>query len=113
MHFSIIFQALHNGSNESCESASTSSIGSNNSHNNTNKAPGAQLQNKCSIFQNSLSNNGNSKPTTITAGNSNSTLTSFPDFSPDLAKQVGYLLFKHYNFILIIDLLLLIFSYWL
>lgn len=85
-----VLQALHNGNNESCESASTSSIGSNNSHNNTNKAPGAQLQNKSSIFQNSLSNNGNSKQSVINAGNSNSTL-NFPDFSPDLAKQVSFI----------------------
>lgn len=88
------FQALHNGSNESCESASTSSLGSNNSHNNTNKAPGAQLQNKSSIFHNSLSNNGNSKATSIAGGNSNSTLSGFPDFSPDLTKQVSLNLFS-------------------
>lgn len=77
-------QALQNGSSESCESASTSSIGSNNSHNNTSKAPGAQLQHKnSSLYQNSLSNGG--KATSIV---SNSTIPSFPDFTPDLRKQV-------------------------
>lgn len=78
-------QALQNGSSESCESASTSSIGSNNSHNNTSKAPGAQLQHKnSSLFQNSLSNGG--KATSIV---SNSTIPNFPDFAPDLRKQVN------------------------
>lgn len=82
------FQSLQNGSSESCESASTSSIGSNNSHNNTSKAPGAQLQHKnSSLYQNSLTNantNGG-KSTSITANS----LSGFPDFTPDLRKQVS------------------------
>lgn len=87
---------LHNGSSESCESASTSSIGSNNSHNNASKAPGAQLQHKSnSLYHNSLSNGG--KATSIV---SNSTIANFPDFTPDLRKQVGeqrivYVLFEN------------------
>lgn len=84
---------MQNGSSESCESASTSSIGSNNSHNNTSKAPGAQLQHKNnSLYQNSLSNtNANGgKGTSI---NSNS-ISGFPDFAPDLRKQVN--IHKHF-----------------
>lgn len=87
----IALQALQNGSSESCESASTSSIGSNNSHNNTSKAPGAQLQHKnsSSLYPNSLSNGG--KATSIV---SNSTISSFHDFTPELRKQVILIFFQ-------------------
>lgn len=79
---------LQNGSGESCESASTSSIGSSNSHNNANRAPGAQLQHKNSnsLFHNNLTNNNGNGSISATGGTSN--LASFPDFTPDLAKQV-------------------------
>lgn len=82
----LLLQALQNGSSESCESASTSSIGSNNSHNNTSKAPGAQLQHKnsSSLYPNNLSNGGKSSIV------SNSTISSFPDYTPELRKQVHF-----------------------
>ncbi|XP_037027179.1 RING finger protein unkempt isoform X4 [Bradysia coprophila] len=71
-----------NGSGESCESASTSSVGSNHSHS---KAPGAQLQQKHNIYQNNL--NGNCNQSSANGQLSNA-MNPFPDFNPDLTKQL-------------------------
>lgn len=74
-----------NGSGESCESASTSSVGSNHSHS---KAPGAQLQQKHNLYQNNL--NGNCNQSSANGQISNA-MNPFPDFNPDLTKQVSHI----------------------